>query len=943
MLKRKVIRRSISSWTSPVTLVPKKEGEIRFCIDYRRLNAITRDDLYPTPRLEEPLHLMKGCDRFSIMDCDSCYWQIPLDEESKEKSTFICHLGTFSFNVMPFGLKSAPASCVRTMDTIFRNENRKISFIYMDDLICYSKGTTEHLRRLMILFRRMEEFGLKLKPKKCFFANKSVDYLGHTITEEGVSPEMSRVRDYCKKPRPTDIGEVRSFLGFVGFYRRFIHLFSKIAEPLNRLLKKKAVFVWKEEQETAYRILKNSLLRPPILTHYNPEAELELRTDASNAGLGAHLVQIEDGQPKLLACASRTLTPNEKNYGVTEKECLAIIWAVKRFRPYLFGRKFTIVTDHCGLTYLMTAKDLANRLARWSLTLMDYQFDIQYNKGKLHTDADFLSRNPFAEEREQMKKRKTEDASPKEENIRIRYIGNFTDLGVEEIDEFTPERMTFEQRDDPILNRFICKLSDPETSSSEKLRIEKLYVIRDGLLKRRVTNRGLYRELLCIPKSMVMTVLNHAHDTPVAGHFGIRKTLWRIAQSFYWIGFVEDVKNYVLSCHECQKKKTPSTTTHGLQRSIPIGEEVLAVMSFDIMGPLPLTEDGKRYILTLTDQISKFAIAIPLPNQEEETIIDALEKEVFFKFDPPRVVLTDQGANLLGNYGKHFYRDWGIRHLVTSPYHPQANGQVEKFNRTLGERLSILATKYEKEWDIFVPSTVYAYNSTYNETTKYSPLELLIGRNPDLPLARLLGHFSLDAPAGDARREEINAMREEAKRNIEESQRKSRIYANKSRKPCELKKGDEVLLLQKHLKLQKGGKLYDRWKGPLIIVESHKDDSHFGVRRPSGGRSWTVHSSHLKKYYSRRDFRLCTDRNTGDIDHDQQDPKGVGRSPSTEEERDVPDQPEEETIRHGRTNSRSDGQNTSQNRISKIDTFVANQKSDFRLTNHEPEEWPKQQ
>ena len=367
MLKRGIIIPCVSSWSSPITLVPKRDGTFRFCVDYRKLNAITKDDAFPIPRLDEPLTLMKNCDRFSVMDCDQCYFQIPMAKNSMEKTTFTCHLGTFLFKVMPFGVKGGPASCVRAMSEIFKTENRKISFIYMDDLICFSKGVKEHIRRLSILLQRMQEHGLKLKAKKCSFLMEKVKYLGHSIDSEGIRPDMDRVKDVINKPKPTDQKTLKSFLGFMGFYRIFIKNFSIIAEPLLRLLKKNIEFIWTEEQDTAYETLKSKLLSDPILIHFDPNNPIELRVDASNSGLGAHLTQIIKDKPHLLACASRVLSSNERNYSTSEKECLAIVWSVNKFRQYLYGRKFTVITDHAGLQYLMNTKDLTNRLARWSL------------------------------------------------------------------------------------------------------------------------------------------------------------------------------------------------------------------------------------------------------------------------------------------------------------------------------------------------------------------------------------------------------------------------------------------------------------------------------------------------------------------------------------------------------------------------------------------------
>ena len=339
-----------------MTLVPKRDGTTRFCTDYRELNRITTDDSYPPPRIEEALSILRHSRYFSIMDLDSCYWQIPMHEDSIEKTTFVTHLGSYAYTVMPFGLKTAPASCVRAMDIIFNRENRRICFIYMDDLLCHSVTIADHFKRLTILFRRVREHGLKLKAKKCSFLQRKTSHLGHTIDEFGIQPDKDRISAVLRKPHPTNLKELRRFLGFVSYYRRFIENLSLHAYPLYNLLKKKAKFVWGTEQQTAYDYLIKELSKEPILVHYDPEAAHEIRTDASEEGLGAVLVQIKGDKRHLVACASRTLKPNEVSYAIPEKECLAIIYALQKFRPYIYGRRFTIKTDHHGLRFLMKTR-----------------------------------------------------------------------------------------------------------------------------------------------------------------------------------------------------------------------------------------------------------------------------------------------------------------------------------------------------------------------------------------------------------------------------------------------------------------------------------------------------------------------------------------------------------------------------------------------------------
>ena len=360
----------------------------RYLKQFRDIYAFKREPLgkvtvfvtFPVPRIDEALSLMRDCDTFSVQDAQSCFWQIQMHPKDQEKTTFVCHLGTFMFRVMPFGLTGAPASCNRTMTTIFAGLEGRISFIYMDDLVCYSKGVEEHLRRLVILAKKCLKYGLKMSAEKCTFGFPNISYLGHIISEKGISPDIERHRALLEKPEPNNLSELESFLGFMVYWRTYVPNFSVAAEPLYRMLRGKRhtrTFIWGREQRKAYKTLVDYILSGPILVHFDPTAELELRCDASNEGVGAILIQIKNKISGILCCASRTLSECETNYPITKKECLAIIFGIRKFRPYLYGRFFAIVTDHCALCYLLRSKELGRQLAVWCLELSEFDFEIR--------------------------------------------------------------------------------------------------------------------------------------------------------------------------------------------------------------------------------------------------------------------------------------------------------------------------------------------------------------------------------------------------------------------------------------------------------------------------------------------------------------------------------------------------------------------------------------
>ncbi|GFV80509.1 hypothetical protein TNCV_2150431 [Trichonephila clavipes] len=334
------------------------------------------------------------------MDLRSGYWQIEIDEADLEKTAFITPEGLYEFKVMPFGLCNAPATFERMMDNLLRNFKWTMCLCYLDDIIVFSETFEDHLIRLRLVLKCLQEAGLKLNSKKCLFAAQEVKILGHHVSSNGVRPDPDKIKAVRNFPTPKNIHGIRSFLGLCSYFRRFIKGFCYLAEPLQSLLKSGVEFHWGPEEVEAFNSLKKALTSDPVLGMYDERASTEIHTDASGYGIGAVLVQIQNNVEKVIAYASRTLTKAEKNYSTTERECLAIVWATNKFRPYIFGKHFTVVTDHHSLCWLMNLKDPSGRLARWALRLQEHDFDVKYKTGKKHSDADALSRNPVEEETE---------------------------------------------------------------------------------------------------------------------------------------------------------------------------------------------------------------------------------------------------------------------------------------------------------------------------------------------------------------------------------------------------------------------------------------------------------------------------------------------------------------------------------------------------------------
>ena len=395
MLRDEVIRPSTSPWASPVVMVKKKDGTMRFCVDFRKMNDATIKDAHPLPRIDDTLESLHGAQYFTTLDLKSGYWQVPIKEEDKEKTAFRTSSGQlYEFNQLPFGLCNAPATFSRLMDRTLAGLAWNICLYYLDDIIVFSSTWAEHLERLRAVFERLRRANLKLGARKCHLAAREVSFLGYRVTPEGLEPEPRLMEAISKLPPPINVAEVRSFLGLVGYYRRFVKRFSDKAAPLNHLLHKDHPWKWTRECQEAFQTLKGEIASRPVSAYPDFSKPFRLYTDASNLGLGAILAQKQDGKEKIICCASRTLNNAETNYSTTKKECLAIVWGVQVFRPFLVATHFEILTDHYALQWLRSMKSTSAILHRWAAALEDYRFTILHRPGKLQGHVDALSRLP---------------------------------------------------------------------------------------------------------------------------------------------------------------------------------------------------------------------------------------------------------------------------------------------------------------------------------------------------------------------------------------------------------------------------------------------------------------------------------------------------------------------------------------------------------------------
>ncbi|KAG1032135.1 hypothetical protein G6F25_011541 [Rhizopus arrhizus] len=554
MLKKGVIVPSSSEWCSPVVLIKKPDGSFRFCVDYRNLNKVTVKDKFPLPLISDLLEQLQGYSIFSICDLKSGFWQLPLnkDDGSAKKTAFQANGSLYEWVSMPYGCVNGPASFSRLMTIVLRGLERTIFFC--DDVCIFSKNLDQHKQDVARFLDRLAEYNLCINPKKCQWFSKEVKFLGFLVSGEGIRSNPEKVKVVKDWKAPANKKGLLRFLGFAVFYHKFIDSLSSKAKPLYALLKKDVDYSWTQAAQQAFEQIKQDLVSLPTLAYPNPQLPYDLHCDASDVGLGACVVQL--GRP--IAFASRTLNSAETNYSTTEKECLAIVWALKQFHPYLYGSKFTIYTDHAALKSILSTKLPRGRLARWIMALQEYQpYDIVHKKGILNTDADALSR--------------IQEVNAQDFELKNINLSMFQEL----------------QKADPTIR----------------------FLLRDGVRKPYVWHNGLVcceeegRTLPFVPVGLIEQVLNHVHSKNTAGHFGVDKTLAKAKEIGWWPNRGADIANWVQTCDGCQRYKVRNDSTRPPMRPITpryVGE----IWATDI-ATLPESYNEERYLLVVMEYLSK--------------------------------------------------------------------------------------------------------------------------------------------------------------------------------------------------------------------------------------------------------------------------------------------------------------------------------------------------
>lgn len=799
------IQPSMSPWGTPVLLVKKPHStELRMCVDYRALNAITRRNSYPLPRIDDLISTLAEAKIFSSIDLRQAYHQLQLIPEDRPKTAFKTPFGLYEYRVLSFGLVNAPAAFQTVMNQIFRPYLNKFVVVYLDDIMVFSKTPEEHERHLRLVLDVLKDKKLTANVDKCNLNRNETTYLGHIISADGLKVDPAKISSIKSFPRPTDVKSLRSFLGMASYFRRFIKKFAIIARPLTDMLKKgvNVTASWSSTAEHAFTRLKEALSTAPVLTipDWKSTEPFTMFCDGSYEGISGILLQ----NRKVVAYESRKLSPAEMRYSPTEFEMLAVDYCCQKWRCYIEGRKCIVRTDHKPNVSFPTQQMLTRRQARWLERLQGFDLQWDHIPGPDNI-ADALSRNP-------------------QPNSLLGAV----------ITRAQHRRQNENHLTDN--NDFLARLRQAYTTdvtfSADQPTV---YIQEDGLY--------YLQDKLVIPadRTLINEVIQECHSSQFAGHLGRERTLRLVRRYFYWPKMHKDVQLFVQRCESCQRNKARMHKPSGLLLPLEIPQTPWQSISMDFITHLPSSRQGHTAIYVVVDRLTKMVRLAPCKDETDAPEVAHLFMEnVVRHHGIPYSIISDRDSRFTSKFWEAFCDQWNIHHSLSTAFHPETNANTERMNRVVQEMLRNVTLPDQSDWDEHLYLVEFCINNAYNHSLKTTPFYLNYGRHPDIPIASMIKrhrekvhnrarylqrtsaeHSVIDVPYINSLTQKMQQLVARAKQALINAQQRQKHYADLRRQEAHFTEGQQVLLSTKYLSLKTTGakKLLPRFVGPFSITK----------------------------------------------------------------------------------------------------------------------------
>jgi hypothetical protein len=824
-LNKGFIVNSSSPFASPVLFVKKPNGGLRFCVDYRKLNSLTRNDPYPIPRIDELISRVSKAKLFTKIDIRQAFHRIRMDPESEEYTTFRTRYGAYKCKVLPFGLCNGPATFQRYMNDILIDYLDDFCIAYLDDILIYSEDPLQHEEQVHKVLKRLREAGLQADIRKCEFGVQRTKYLGYILTTKGLEIDPDKVEPLRNWVRPTTVTGVKSYLGFCGFYRQFIRNFGQIAKPLTMITRPSEPFVWTDACTKAFESLRSQLLALATLYHFDPKLPTKLETDSSDGVIaGVFSQQHSDQKWYPIGFYSHVLVGHESNWEIHDKELYAIIEAFRKWRPEFMSAqsRIEVYSDHRSLEYFMTTKLLTAKQVRWMEFLSDFNFQIMYTAGKNNQKADILSRREqdlAAQAAVKLDSRSRTLLGPGRLDPRInaelaqRFVESASSAPT--LNTLSPLGLTSND------SELIQDLRQDNKQSFSDIR-EKLppdYTVVDGLL--------LYKDKLCVRRNtpLCTRLIREAHSQISSAHPSGLKTYQLLAPKYHWIGMGADCKRYVKNCVVCRHAHSDQTKQQGLLHPLPIPAYPMQHLCMDFK-EFPKDKHGFDCILVIIDRLGKDSVTIPCHKTIDSRGLAQLFVQWIYRFGhTPESIVSDRGPQFISSFWQELCRIIGVKIKLSTAYHKETDGQTEIMNRYIDQRLRPFVSYYQDNWSELLPLIDRVQMTLPHSSIGMAPYQLKFGLEPrtswdwntpkaTTPIEKL---NQAEALSVATRMHQAWAL---AKENLEKAQARMEASVNQHRRAINWTVGDKVYLSTRHLKNERPSrKLADQWTGPFKILE----------------------------------------------------------------------------------------------------------------------------